>query len=645
MVASHKVNLVHIFQNPTLKRRVGYDYFIMNILRHGGLILFFLQNYKVKVEDNIKYQGFPSSNNSHIATYYAGLRKSPKNREQPQLLIGLNRLDLENGKVFGKASTHGTLVTNFADVKLGSIWKNAYLQKRIITPPLTFEVNHNEDGWRIWSFLDLEKKGVLPELIKDNIHNLKDSYALVFKTHFPDRTNGPLLIIPCLNYFLSIFGHSNEFKRVLCTYPWEEIYERFELGFSSSKRAIMHPRGGFTEGDYKALASAKYSQVARNSFKSFAAQIQIAKPEKRISPIVKPWFDGDISMTVTGCYTHEKCIYVWHINKFTSPDIEDFDTYKEKSVRAPEYKRKQSDVELSSYALEASRKARKDQVRCDSASPSHDSHDYYTDNTYTSDAGYTPAIKKIYIEKEKLNKGIQKPAEDQSKLASGEKQGTDTGIGRLITSNHIDSLPLNFPVSGAVEDIWLYLYQSSNDKNNKIRNACWQNSVGQMSTEKSIEYVQLEKLDPITDYHQSYKYIKDNAISHIKKSIIWLNLTRENRDRGSVLIQFDIDGKRVFIFEIEREFIPTKKEPKMLKEVGPKGLVFTLHDNKNIDQIRSMLTDEIRFAHRFSETLLSQLYKYGNFKTLKHVRTKSNGYGKNFVDNALSKLNITTTKA
>lgn len=607
--------------------------------------MFFSQDHEFKIEDKVKYQGFPSSSSCYVVSHYPGLRKSSKNREQPQLLVGLNRLDIESKTILGKANTHGTLVTNFSEVKLGSIWKNSHLEKSIVSPTRTFKVNHNEDSWRVLSFLELEKKGVLPELIKDNIHNFKDSYALVFKTLNPDNTDGPVLMIPCLNYFFSVFGHSNEFKRVLCTYPWEEIYERFELGFQSQdskERAIMHPKGGFTKGDYKALASAKYSQLARNSFKDFSAQIQVTNPGTRVSPKVTPWFDGYINMTVTGCYTQKNCIYVWHINEFSSPNIEHFDVYIEKSVRAPESTRKKSDVEPSPYAQEAPRKARKDQVRSDSSSPAHDSHDYYANNTYTSDTGYAPDIDKIYIEKEKLNKGIKKPAEDQSSLASGERQGTGTDTGRLVTSNNIhSSAPRSFNVSGAVEDIWSYLYQSGNDEKIKITNACWMNSIGEMSTEKDIEYVQLQELNTLTDYPQSYKYITDSdEINHIRKSIAWLHLTRDNRDRGSVLMQFDVEEKRVFIFEIEREFVPISAGSTELKEVGPKGLVFTLYDNNKINEVRRKLTDEIRFAHRFSETLLSQLYPYGNFKTLKHVKTKSSGYGENFVENTMIKLNI-----
>lgn len=606
--------------------------------------VFFLPSYKIKIESKKTYSGLPSvryPNQNYVATYYQGFRLSNIGHRQPHLMIGFNKIDTDSEKINERASSHAGLVSSFLDIRLGSIWKNQQLEKSITTSSQTFKVNHNEGGWITKSFQQLEQKGLLPSLISKNLDYLKDSHALIFKTKNLDGSDGPILIIPCINYFFSTFGHSIEFKRVLCTYPWDDIKERFELNFEEKEAdgwTIKHPRGGFCKGDYKALACAKYTKIARNSFKSFSAQIQKTSPGKIISPLVIPWFNGYVPMKISGIETLKNYIFVWHIYQYKSPNIPEITVHKDKSVPAPANEDKGFDP--FSYAQESPRRAKDDQIRHNTLSPDTDSHDYWVENTYTSDIGHEPEINIVYVDKEKFNYGKQKPTDDQSYLSSGERSGNGNDTGRLITSNTIDSI--SSKTFGAIEEMWEYIHQSSLNPNHLIKNAKWLSASGEWLDELDIEYTLLSTLSCDQDYPQSHKYLKDqnveNLIPHIKKSINWLHLKRECRYRGYTLIKFNINENHVFIFEIEREIKPKSKESDELIELGPKGLIFSLNSTKYLDYVLKVLVDEIRFSHSFNLTLLSQLYRYGNFQTFKHVKSKMNDNGKSFVNNALSKL-------
>ena len=126
---------------------------------------------------------------------------------------------------------------------------------------------------------------------------------------------GRSLWIPCIEFFSRCYGRSQEVKRVLSLFPWDEAEKRF---FGSGEIPEDEAFGGWTirmkrpfvEKDAVFLAYVWYDEYTRRSARSIYAQIESAVPDvsHHVSlPLpwksfvrVRPWFEGPAELLVRG---------------------------------------------------------------------------------------------------------------------------------------------------------------------------------------------------------------------------------------------------------------------------------------------------------------------------------------------------------
>jgi hypothetical protein len=464
-----------------------------------------------------------------------------------------------------------------------------------------------------------------------------------------------------MEYFLSVYGRSPEFKRVLATYPWQEIENRFELKYKVTDNtgwSIKHPStGNFVKEDYAALACAKYSELARSSFKHFSSQLQAAEPEKFISPEVRPWFDGVSEMLIRGVYTSKSTLFAWQILGCEKPKLPVLTVYKEKGVPKANNK---GEFDPTSYTLERPRKAKPEQERR-AAPPDVDSHDYELEE-YPSmlNLGEEIDINMVTIDIEKEAKGKVKSDEDQSGISGGERQGSGKDTGRAIASDS----PQDSRTFGAIEQIWNYLHKCSNDVKHPINHARWLDEKGDYIDEGTINYTILEKLSIMDEHPNLMKYIQEDEddIEEINKIIRkinnWIHLNYVNRSRGGVLIKFLLDGSIIYIFEVERDIVIKKKGDHdgdddfgdEIKESGPTGVIFKLNNQIELDKVKKFLFSEIRYSSGVMSKIIRYLNAYGSFYTFKHSKLRNSNHnnqyeeGRNYIKNALRNIGIDLIK-
>ncbi|WP_104398580.1 hypothetical protein [Vibrio penaeicida] len=602
------------------------------------------------ISDNVSplvYEDFPSvrkPSQCYIASAHIGFRKSTINNgsyQQPHLIIGFHQTDYVNRRVYGKINLIGTLVSHSVEVKIGSIWKNRTQHRILCSPFSKFKVNHDESEWEIKSFNELAKDGYLPDFVTNSLDALGDTYALVFTAKCMNSNLSTYLIIPCMEYFHSVYGCSKEFKRVLCTYPWDEIIERFALNYRSGNNEgwnIRHPKGGFVSGDYNALASAKYSQFAASSFKNFSSQLQVSEPGNIVCPKVRPWFEGPTRMWVRGEFTTKNTFFAWQIVGFASPKLPKLDVYKDKSVAKPGGEGR---YDPTTYAQERRRIAKPEQERRNNLSPDLDSHDYEIYDSSILELGNEVETNIIKIEVEKENRRKTKPKEDQSGLSGGDKHGSGKDTGRTVSGNN----PQNYRTFGTVEQIWEYLLRCSNDHAHKISNAKWLSSDHTFKADSNLEYIELSDVDIYEDYSRFQKYLNkskqgaEDIDKYLKQSISWMKIKHTSRNRGAAIFRFKIDKNYYYIFELERDIKFSDSSPDISEEMsGSRGIIFQISDRNLGNSIISALLDEVRFTKGITLKLSPILRNANKHYVFKHGNSAKKYPGESTVTNALNKM-------
>ena len=122
---------------------------------------------------------------------------------------------------------------------------------------------------------------------------------------------GRSLWIPCIEFFSRCYGRSQEIKRVLSLFPWDEAERRFfGSGEIHEDEAFdgwtIRMRRPFVEEDAVFLAHVWYDEYARQSVQSIYAQLESAVPVVSHSlpwksfVKVRPWFEGPAELLVRG---------------------------------------------------------------------------------------------------------------------------------------------------------------------------------------------------------------------------------------------------------------------------------------------------------------------------------------------------------
>lgn len=238
----------------------------------------------------------------HIVWWYAGMLK---NREStvPNVIVYFRPLDRQ-GNV-GELIPVSVGLTNLGLLRIGSIWRDGICRSEAVLKTERFYVDFTRGRWRFNSPMEAWKNNNENPINQDEYplpYSRDRNWLIEFSLN--DRQN---LIIPCLEFFSRYYGRSQEVKRVLATYRWDEVERRLYAPIDLPQRQDLWQVKLSTRtrnGDTTFLAHILYDNFSRRAAKSIYAQIESSFEHGGKLAFVKagPWFQGPAQIWVNGLW-------------------------------------------------------------------------------------------------------------------------------------------------------------------------------------------------------------------------------------------------------------------------------------------------------------------------------------------------------
>ncbi|WP_278666868.1 hypothetical protein [Acidithiobacillus ferriphilus] len=249
-----------------------------------------------------------TGNRDLMVWWYGGISKNHKAQSVPLVEVFFRELDERNTP--GKFSRFPIALNHLGLLRIGSIWNDGRCQSEAILQKEIFTIDFSKDKRRIVSpSQDDQKNTDTGHIISQNDYPLRFSNDKNWLVHFPLK-DGKNLLIPCLEFLVRCYGRSAELSRILATYPWDEVKNRFFAPLDQPAPPDQWPvklRKRMRNGDVVFLAHALYDPYAQKYAKSIYAQLEsdFKDGEKYAFIKVAPWFHGPAQIMVNGLWIND----------------------------------------------------------------------------------------------------------------------------------------------------------------------------------------------------------------------------------------------------------------------------------------------------------------------------------------------------
>lgn len=263
-----------------------------------------------------------------IVWWLGGLVKARHDNTQPKTLVLFREID-ENG-VLGRYRKKRIGVAYLGLMQIGSIWHDGRCIGQASYSTRTYDVDFGPNGWGFCSHSSSYAAGHPPPFPVDT-HPLglgsdPDLFDPAWLLRFDLGGNGGKLLIPCMTFFSRCYGRSQEIKRVLLTYPWEEAEQRFFAPLPED----FEPQPGtwpvclnkrMINTDATFLAHAKHDAYTRKQTKLLWAQSEALNYQANNFLKVAPWFSGPAKIEVSGiAFDHGQGFLALQVGGCSDPD-------------------------------------------------------------------------------------------------------------------------------------------------------------------------------------------------------------------------------------------------------------------------------------------------------------------------------------
>ncbi len=221
---------------------------------------------------------------------YGGVWKSPNASHEPLVDVIFRRLDPDG-------TLHSTEVIPVAlsflgQLRIGTCWRAGRWAGEIQLEDLgVTAVNLRENV--TWRFVQLRDT----LLVSDEEYGLKSREWPVWLVEV-DGWNEEKILIPCVEFFIRCYGRNSESARILATYPWDMVLQRFFYDFPtepSDQRIQLKNWVSSSEGVF--LWHLLHDPTTRDACKRIYAEL-----DAQFGPATKhstkaylkagPWFEG-----------------------------------------------------------------------------------------------------------------------------------------------------------------------------------------------------------------------------------------------------------------------------------------------------------------------------------------------------------------
>lgn len=239
-------------------------------------------------------------NSKWVVWWYGALIKRVRRGEQPGVSVFFRALNRDEtiSDVYQKRICP---LTDLTFLKIGRVWKNNICLAQVVFEERVFDTNftYKKGGWKIMT-LNKEKEAntLLYNLcsdfcmsgVDDNIYLLDFSLA-----------NGGRLIIPSLEFYYRCYGWSDELKRTLLTYPWDEMCNRLYAAaeYQGENTLYVKLRKRMYKDDAPFVAFFALDRFTQTVVRRVMSQLSY-EADTSVYLEVAPWFRGKAKVRVRG---------------------------------------------------------------------------------------------------------------------------------------------------------------------------------------------------------------------------------------------------------------------------------------------------------------------------------------------------------
>lgn len=568
-----------------------------------------------------------------IVWWYAGIYRNYRQNSVPNITVVFRKII--NDKLSDEVVLKTIPISYLGQVRIGSIWKGGRCNRQVAFDELNNSiVDFSEGGWTFNSFQDaLSTHKAAP--YPNNIYPLQYSRDKSQFLEFPLQ-NGGKLLIPCLEFFASCYGHSEELNRVLATYPWQQGQEALidrltaTIDAPEDERWLVNLQPLISNADAVLVAHLKYDAYAQQKARQIYSQIEVAyrggTPSGGAFIQVSPWFEGLAELNVEGISFNGNSFLALRVNGVSEPDglpIERYRRYKNKEEVAGG---NHGGAELDTLVLPRSSVKKPDIVQITSDDePDRNAAGAVILNNDRVRLG----VPRIVIPAKLSKTGnrhvvVTRDNSNPTEFATGEDHGQGKGVGKaLIYSNQI------MESHGALRDMWNAMLYLKRKYPSQIQSVDWFTFKDDFNSDVEPSVICLSPFE-------------DNEARQIAASTVnWCYFDVQNAiPRGILATRMVVDSKSVFILEIQRRPRNKKKgEDPEIGEESYKGFVFTLTDDSDFESTLRKFMSGVRMVKGVVQNL--SLEFDGKFGVFKHVPAAGEVVPcETAVVNALDKINV-----
>ncbi|KAF1312145.1 hypothetical protein BLX42_05040 [Pseudomonas sp. SG-MS2] len=459
-------------------------------------------------------------------------------------------------------------LSSLSHYRKGTIWRDGLCvsDTTLASPPETFEVDFDVDGWSTTSRAELVQKN------EAHIFH-HDEYPLKYQL---DRTRlidfklagGKNLLIPCTEYFIRAYARNMEVCRALATLTWRDAMTVF---FDDPRRDafswVVKPSRAMRFYDAVFLAHLLYDDYAAARIRHINSQFTSQAPLTRIFMNVAPWFRGKGKLQCRGRWINSGntflCLSLLGSSQPSGQEIEwltkKFDNSDGKEGGQLIMPRPVRTAEAEEFIKESS---------------------YTTPDGHAETVIVKPPPFKLLGEKRPIKKKKEVIKTDRGRLgpnppeadshSSGDGSGKGKNVGKL---EHAAEAELE--THGFLRDIWNAFRCIMADNPDRISKVNWYTP----SKFRDQGPPELIRLQPTIDWAPDDKSAPG-----------WVYLDKKTGERrGIMVLRIEVDGTNYFCFEIQ----PTKPDKAEYSGVLMKSHISSVEE---FDDFLQKLCSRIRYV-------------------------------------------------
>jgi len=542
---------------------------------------------KKRVQQSPVFKSIADRPRDEIVWWFGGLLKGAPGR-QPRVQVWLR--GLEGDVLTDEYRAIQVPLSEISTFAIGSIWSKGASQQSAARETCVFGVDFDPDGWEC---LALTEASQLEATIPSATYPLFTSfrhhtpYLLRFNADF--GTKGVSLLVPCMEFFSRMYGHSSAVRRILASEPWLDARAKLLRPLPRVPAVgawAVNLQQRCVNADVVFLAHLEYDEYAQRQLKLLWSQLEASssRPDNTEHAIrVFPWWRGRATLGVKGVWLDDGATFLGlRIVGASQPPGEPIERGRESPTGSGTPGGDAADGGPQGPKRVRSDAAMRIVDMTDDLPPDHEGDDLIIHDEHLQVLGQPREVSSLRYPgtSDQAMTYVPRQGYGSSSLYSSDAtMGTGKGVGSatFVTPQDFDSM-------GTLREVWMYLNALTRLHPDFVRSVAYLQKDGRFVESPEPELLPFQ---PFTD-RELAQHSVDNRT--------WPYLVADSKVlRGALTARVCTSRGDVYLFEIQRRLAQVDGGSSVEAE-NFRGLVFTHSQPEQVGTWVRRLMLSIRFS-------------------------------------------------